>query len=562
MEYQSIQSGGLRPRPGLRSNRESGGALALALLAVTTVTMAGASFLQMSAATTRRQVAAIDNKRAFYLAEAGLAEAYAGLKVGKTGNVGTEAAPAKFGEGLYWVEAEDTPEGLIQLTCTGLAGSGRVELSFYVQPGEPSAAQLGIFSRNPLVVQAGTEIDGYDSVEGYSGGGTGGAGGASGGARGGGQISVSGGTGGSGGGGLLFSTAEVDVRDSRAGFGLEPPDGVDIEIAPGRIGSDGAITVIGSAGAPTTLSADVVCGPGQAVTEVGATTIEGATDPNTEYSEFPVVELPAIVAEPAGIEHGLATPFVIPSGRMNYPHLRVLNGAEVVVQGPATLLLGELDVQSGGELTLDTSAGPIDVYVDGTLEFDAGSAVSLVGTDPNMLRIQVAGTDAATLAGTGDFYGYVYAPDATVQLAASLEFFGSLVADQLVLDPGVQAHFDQALAENAVKAALPKQLSWSIVEMTVVRDPSGRPATNPFDALGLDPATLDWAWAAHEDQLMDIKYYDLSDTLLSYSGLESGFDWTQVKWIARLTRERGGVTVDVSPRSVTGPVVRGVLAGG
>ena len=97
------------------THAQRGGAMVLALIAVMAAAMLAAGFLQLSSAITRRQSAAVSTRQAFYLAEAGLAEAYMGLSVARTGNVGTEELPVSFGGGLFWVEA--TPVGDLEASA-------------------------------------------------------------------------------------------------------------------------------------------------------------------------------------------------------------------------------------------------------------------------------------------------------------------------------------------------------------------------------------------------------------------------------------------------------------
>ena len=68
---------------------------------VVTVSVLTTSLLLVTRQISRSQAQVVDRNRAFYLAEAGLAEAFAGLAIGKTGNVGTWDEPAAFGDGLF-----------------------------------------------------------------------------------------------------------------------------------------------------------------------------------------------------------------------------------------------------------------------------------------------------------------------------------------------------------------------------------------------------------------------------------------------------------------------------
>ena len=76
----------------------------------------------MSVSMGRQRTLSVDTKRAFYMAEAGISEGLYGLMVGKSGNVGTADLPATFGDGVFWVEAEDIGENRTLLTSTVCAG--------------------------------------------------------------------------------------------------------------------------------------------------------------------------------------------------------------------------------------------------------------------------------------------------------------------------------------------------------------------------------------------------------------------------------------------------------
>ena len=75
-----------------RTQDRRGGALLFALIVVTSVTAICVSLLRLTNVAANRQRHAVDDKRAFYLAEAGLSQAYFGLGAGMTGQVGTIAA--------------------------------------------------------------------------------------------------------------------------------------------------------------------------------------------------------------------------------------------------------------------------------------------------------------------------------------------------------------------------------------------------------------------------------------------------------------------------------------
>ena len=110
-----------------------GAVLVMSLIASSLVFGFCLMFLQLSLTLTKRRSHDVDMQQAFYLAEAGLVEAYCGLSIAKTGNVGTAAQPAGIGDGLFWVEATEAGDGVVELASTGMYGSGRVTLGLVLQ---------------------------------------------------------------------------------------------------------------------------------------------------------------------------------------------------------------------------------------------------------------------------------------------------------------------------------------------------------------------------------------------------------------------------------------------
>jgi hypothetical protein len=137
-----------------------GGALALALIVAVTVAAASAGILLVSSHFARRQSNAVHDQRAFYLAEAGLSEAYNALTIGKTGQIGSLEQPAASGEGFVWVDATEVGDGTVRLESTGVVGLGRASLALVVERVEQP---LGIFADKDLIIDAPILVDGYDS---------------------------------------------------------------------------------------------------------------------------------------------------------------------------------------------------------------------------------------------------------------------------------------------------------------------------------------------------------------------------------------------------------------
>ena len=500
-----------RSRP---TGPRSGGVLVLALVAVSAVAVMAMCLLQVSTSSMRRQRSGVATKQAFYLAEAGLAEAYAGLAIGRTGNVGSANLPAAYGDGLLWVEAEDLPPDRVRLTSTGMVAGGRAVLALVVERGETSVASLGLFSANSILVPGGSVLDAYDSSLGYT------------------------------------------------------PPAPDVPIAHvGRVGSNQAVQALDDPILPTLVYADLEAGPGLSPSLAARVQHVGTLGARAEALPLPHVTLPSEPVGPALLESD-GVPRVLPPGTLVTQRLEVAKGAEVVVKGPCSLVAGEVVVASGGTLTFDSSAGQVSVHVAGRFSLAEGSWIGTTAGDPSRLVVQVRdGLEEVALSATGAFHGVLYAPQARMRLGSSFEVFGAAVADELILGPGAKVHFDVHLDEVALDATLPRLLSWSIVDLAPVAGLAG--LMGPQVALGLEGQDLPSPADAHQDQMLHLVYLDAAGVQRTYDGWESAFDWTLPSQVLRLTRDGNEVNTltgaepsepPPSEPSEASPSVLGILA--
>lgn len=471
--------------------------LLFALITVLTVSVLAASYAQVNSAVTRRQGRAVDTKQAFYLAEAGLAEAFAGMMIGKSGTVGTEEAPAVFGTGLFWVEATDIGQGNVRLESTALSGGGRAHLSLVVEKGGTNFGRLGVFSNDDMMVPDGATIDGFDSRK-----------------------------------GTYSSQAPAAMQ-----IGGSPATRTPSQLA--EIGSNGNITV-SEAARTTQVYANVNTGPQGQLTVVGTPVMQGDVGARTETVSLPGVIIPPIVQQ-AGVTHANGLTLVLPPGDANYEYLRVNSDSDLVIQGPARIVVGDFELRGTSGLTFDTDFGPVELFVSGELTFEAGSTVA-TGTNPSDLRVYVTGTDPATLASASSFYGMIYAPAVLASVARPFVLFGSLSADSLSIATSAKLHFDQYLKFVGAKVGLPTQMSWRLVSLDSPVA-GGAAGVDPFRLLGLDPAVLPMPGDAHADSMLDIQYVDLGSAPRTYTGLESAFDWSQVQTVSGGTRN--GISIKV-----------------
>jgi hypothetical protein len=309
------------------------------------------------------------------------------------------------------------------------------------------------------------------------------------------------------------------------------------------VGSNGAVALVGALLKPTRVYGDVTAGPELTVQTRGSVTVAGEKASADNPVDLPAVELPEV--EPAaGLALSGAEPFVVPSGEAAYEHLHVASGSELVLTGPLRLVLGELEVATGGTLSFDTRNGEVELVVESALDLAAGSKVTSTEKDPTRIAIRVAAEQGEAadplvkLAALGAFYGTVYAPAADVAISSPFEVFGWVTAGGLDLGQNVRVHVDRALSttnENGVTQT--RYGGWRIVDLSQIA--SAARSRDPFAALGLDPTTLQTPAEAQDQTDVHVKVeYQLirGGPVLTYSGLETGLDFSLLFNVVSITR--------------------------
>jgi hypothetical protein len=81
------------------------------------------------------------------------------------------------------------------------------------------------------------------------------------------------------------------------------------------------------------------------------------------------------------------------------------------------------------------------------MAFNAG-ALANAPTNAGGLFIIYTGTDQATYGGSGTSGAFIYAPNATVELAGGSTLYGALVAKSVTSTGNVNIYFDQSLQNN------------------------------------------------------------------------------------------------------------------
>lgn len=141
------------------------------------------------------------------------------------------------------------------------------------------------------------------------------------------------------------------------------------------------------------------------------------------------------------------------------PHNRLLLGnRDVAVLSSGNYYFSQIVIKQGATLTIDASAGPVNIYLSGKMEAKEGCTINTSGR-PTDLSIFSNSDEALILKHEGSFKGVIYAPFADVQVRNSGDFYGSCWAGSVEMKNSGHVYVDLSIRQKFLsnKIAL---LSW------------------------------------------------------------------------------------------------------
>lgn len=422
----------------LRQGHDSprrGSVIVVALFVTILVSGLTVAFLQVGVAFNREQLRRVDDERALFLAESGVQESLHAMRTGGTGGIGSMAAPARFGDGLLWVDVDQVGVALRRIRSVGMCGSGRVALEGLVFHYSPPPITTALFSNQSFQLESNVFIDSFDS-----------------------------------------SLGSYATQLAASGTGFVSADAV--TQSNGDVVVDSAVEVHG----------DVYPGQDESVDVPGSSSVSGILEPSPHDRDMPPVTVPSIAATGA-----LSVPTdgvtVLAPGDHHLTALEVTSGS-LTIQGPARVIVDDFDLKSNTDLVLDSATGPIEIYATG--DFVLASNSDVVTTDGSAVGVAVylvgGPAQVVELRSNSDFCGTIYCPEGTVAIHSNFEIYGSVAADQLVINSNVRVHFDEHLNHPPPAPEEFFLTSWSFTAL-----PDSAIATSrqdPFAVLGVDPTTL------------------------------------------------------------------------
>ena len=152
-------------------------------------------------------------------------------------------------------------------------------------------------------------------------------------------------------------------------------------------------------------------------------------------------------------------------GSYYFKSITVNNQANIIVSGQSTIYVdgGNVVVNTQGDMNV---SGQATFYVDGgNINIDTQGDINTLGV-PKNLTIYSTGTNITLITQT-DFYGAIYAPNATISLTSKTaggEIYGAIACKSFISGTNTAVHFDKALL-NVSQPFLPSGVtSWQEIQ--------------------------------------------------------------------------------------------------
>lgn len=408
----------------------------MALLLVMSAALVSVVTLQRGLQQWKSQATSSAEKLAFYMAEAGLADAIDDVRGGGSGNIGTLELPAVYGSGAFWVETVTDSHEVVHITSTGLYAGTSHRLTQAIHKPELPIGDYGFFGSAGVSVGEDVTIDSLEIAE---------------------EEPPAGGTGGT-------------TPGQRIALPSPPPPaqlgGLNL------LGSDGTIELL----AGTEVLGSVLAGPDALIENVYGALVSGSTLPDDVTHALPDIAMP-VTTSTAPLTVQANSTRTLATGTHEYGAIQVLGRAKLTIVGPASVYASSLIVMGAGVVIIDATNGPVHFYVENHLGLRPGAQIKNASGDASNAVFLVNARGAANHDSNADleepvewqsslaFCGALYSPYAAVALPAATIFQGSINALKLTVGDGSHLTFDPRVMDIDLRSRDYKFLSWRVIEI-------------------------------------------------------------------------------------------------
>lgn len=197
------------------------------------------------------------------------------------------------------------------------------------------------------------------------------------------------------------------------------------------------------------IDGSVLIGPGgdtsTAIDDSSNVTITGTKGDLPEPKTFPDIYGPSGLPSMGSLNVGTGGATISSSGQ--YTSLTLSPNSALTVTGDVQLYItGTLALRSNTRI--DVAAGAsLEIYVDTKLDMHSNSQINNLNNDPTKCSIYGTSnyTGSLTFSSNTDFYGALYAPEASITLNSNADTYGCVIGKDVTIDSNGAVHYDEAL---------------------------------------------------------------------------------------------------------------------
>ncbi|MDA1082138.1 MAG: hypothetical protein O2973_10765 [Gemmatimonadetes bacterium] len=135
-----------------------------------------------------------------------------------------------------------------------------------------------------------------------------------------------------------------------------------------------------------------------------------------------------------------------------------LNNGVSMTLSAGNYYVADINLKNGATLNIDSTSGPVTIYLTGAMEAKEGSSINFTGNPPDF-RIFSNSTDSIILKNGGDFKGVIYAPYADVHILNSGDLYGLIWAGEIEVKNSGSLYIDLSAMQGFPSSSI-VFLSW------------------------------------------------------------------------------------------------------
>jgi Flp pilus assembly protein TadG len=195
----------------------------------------------------------------------------------------------------------------------------------------------------------------------------------------------------------------------------------------GNIGTNGSGTIVGG----STIKGNFSYGPSSSYAINNGGSVTGTISQLSSDASYPTPS--------AGTYSTTNNNSSIPASYLSGTSFTINNGNSYSMPA-GTYYFTSFNV-TGGTLTMQ---GAVTIYLNGQMNYTNGAVINTYSTTPSNLTINGTSTGTISLAGGGQLYAHINAPQAPFAISNGGAFYGAVVAQSINITGGGGIHYDES----------------------------------------------------------------------------------------------------------------------